>query len=172
MSHAAIVSCVKALAQAGKRPRAISAGTGLPLGRVRQILRKAEKPRQPKPKDIPKRTETIAPPPPPSTAKPGPVRSPRNNGRKPPNYIPPGPITPKAETLIRQYDYLIQQFEDPVIKIAALKLLEDQAILWVQEGYQGDPADRFTYFVSFAPARHEWTTAADRSRKAKVGGVP
>lgn len=92
----------------------------------------------------------------------------RQKGTKLLHFTPPGGITPEAEALIARYDYLTDQFPDPPIKACARKLLRDQAILWIQENCQGDPTDRFTFFVSFAPARHEWTVSAEPHRNRKV----
>lgn len=172
MNRDAILQRVRTMAKAGKKSRAISAATGLPLGRVRKILRSATD--QP-PASRPRKART--PKPQPVAAPPPPVEEPaakkkawggRQKGTKLLHFNPPGRITPEAEALIVRYSYLTDQFDHPGIKAAARKLLRDQAILWVQENYQGDPTDRFTYFVSFAPARYDWTKSADVHREAKA----
>jgi hypothetical protein len=161
------------MAQAGKTSRCISAATGLPLIRVRKLLRaiadESPAPR-PRPAKAPE-PQPIAVLPPPVEIEPKPKGKTwggRQKGTKLVHFTPPGNITPAAEALIARYDYLTDQFPDPSIKACARKLLRDQAILWVQENYQGDPTDRFTYFVSFAPARYDWTQSAEKHREAKA----
>jgi hypothetical protein len=171
MSHVAILQRVRRMAAAGKKSRAISAATGLPLGRVRKILKSAtdEPPAsRPRKSRTPKPEPVAALPPPVEPAPKKKAWGGRQKGTKILHFTPPGNITPAAEALIARYDYLTDQFPDPSIKACARKLLRDQAILWIQENYQGDPTDRFTYFVSFAPARYDWTQSAEKHREAKA----
>lgn len=172
MSHAKLQRA-RDMAKAGKTSRSISAATGLPLPRVRKLLRSIadESPApRPRPAKAPE-PQPVAVLPPPVELEPKPKKKAwggRQKGTKLLHFNPPGNITPAAEALITRYDYLTDQFPDPSIKACARELLRDQAILWIQEGWQGDPTDRFTYFVSFAPARYDWTQSADARREVKA----